>query len=100
MASEKNGFSNKNRLINTFLFSLLDQPVHNSGSSSYSSLNRNDHLVSTTSSSESLENCKESKMREVEEEFNGKARPVSEAVLSQFRTVFLCLGLLQCHLLP
>lgn len=63
-------------------FSLLDQPVHNSGSSSYSSMNRNDHLVSTTSSCESLENYKESKMQEVEEEINGKARPVSEAIQS------------------
>ncbi|XP_075877510.1 period circadian protein homolog 2 isoform X2 [Nelusetta ayraudi] len=54
---------------------LLLQPVHNSGSSSYSSMNRNGHLVSTTSSSESLENCKESKMLEVEEEISGKARP-------------------------
>lgn len=56
---------------------ICDQPVHNSGSSSYGSMNRNDHLVSMTSSSESLENCNESKMREAEEGISGKARPVS-----------------------
>ncbi|XP_070775653.1 period circadian protein homolog 2 [Enoplosus armatus] len=55
---------------------LLLQPVHNSGSSGYGSLNRNDHLLGITSSSESLENGSGSKTRqEEEEEVSGKARP-------------------------
>ncbi|XP_070701810.1 period circadian protein homolog 2 isoform X2 [Pempheris klunzingeri] len=54
---------------------LLLQPVHNSGSSGYGSLNRNDHLLSLTSSSESLDNGSGSKMQQEEEEVSGKARP-------------------------
>ncbi|XP_059199890.1 period circadian protein homolog 2 [Centropristis striata] len=54
---------------------LLLQPVHNSGSSGYSSLNRNDHLVGMSSSSESLNNGNASKIRQEEEEISGKARP-------------------------
>ncbi|KAI3374944.1 hypothetical protein L3Q82_021468 [Scortum barcoo] len=54
---------------------LLLQPVHNSGSSGYGSLNRNDHFLSMTSSSESLDNCSRSKMQQDEEEVSGKARP-------------------------
>ncbi|XP_040000610.1 period circadian protein homolog 2 isoform X2 [Xiphias gladius] len=51
---------------------LLLQPVHNSGSSGYDSLNSNDHLLAMSSSSESLNN----KMRrEEEEEVSSKARP-------------------------
>uniref|UniRef100_A0A8C2ZL85 Period circadian protein homolog 2 n=1 Tax=Cyclopterus lumpus TaxID=8103 RepID=A0A8C2ZL85_CYCLU len=46
---------------------LLLQPVHNSGSSGYGSLNRND-LVGMSSSSESLNNCSGSKIRPKEEE--------------------------------
>uniref|UniRef100_A0A8C4GEI6 Period circadian protein homolog 2 n=1 Tax=Dicentrarchus labrax TaxID=13489 RepID=A0A8C4GEI6_DICLA len=55
---------------------LLLQPVHNSGSSGYGSLSRNDHLLGMTSSSESLDNGGGSKMRQKEEEVSGKARPV------------------------
>uniref|UniRef100_A0A8C4DAK2 Period circadian protein homolog 2 n=1 Tax=Dicentrarchus labrax TaxID=13489 RepID=A0A8C4DAK2_DICLA len=54
---------------------LLLQPVHNSGSSGYGSLSRNDHLLGMTSSSESLDNGGGSKMRQKEEEVSGKARP-------------------------
>ncbi|XP_038573952.1 period circadian protein homolog 2 isoform X2 [Micropterus salmoides] len=54
---------------------LLLQPVHNSGSSGYGSLNRNDHLLGMTSSSESLDNGSRSKTRQEEEEVSGKARP-------------------------
>ncbi|XP_068594052.1 period circadian protein homolog 2 isoform X1 [Cebidichthys violaceus] len=53
---------------------LLLQPVHNSGSSGYGSLNRND-LVGMSSSSESLNNGSGSKIRQEEEEVSGKARP-------------------------
>nr|XP_046263873.1 period circadian protein homolog 2 isoform X2 [Scatophagus argus] len=53
---------------------LLLQPVHNSGSSGYGSLSR-DHLLSMTSSSESLDNGSRSKMQPAEEEVSGKARP-------------------------
>ncbi|XP_035526408.1 period circadian protein homolog 2 isoform X4 [Morone saxatilis] len=54
---------------------LLLQPVHNSGSSGYGSLSRNDHLLGMTSSSESLDNGSGSKMRQKEEEVSRKARP-------------------------
>ncbi|KAM7379346.1 hypothetical protein PAMP_004908 [Pampus punctatissimus] len=54
---------------------LLLQPVHNSGSSGYGSLNSNDHLLGMTSSSESLNNGSGTKMRREEEEVNSKARP-------------------------
>ncbi|KAM9350089.1 period circadian protein homolog 2 [Symphorus nematophorus] len=54
---------------------LLLQPVHNSGSSGYGSLNRNDHLLGMTSSSESLDIGSVSKTRQAEEEVSGKARP-------------------------
>uniref|UniRef100_A0A671Z0L1 Period circadian protein homolog 2 n=1 Tax=Sparus aurata TaxID=8175 RepID=A0A671Z0L1_SPAAU len=54
---------------------LLLQPVHNSGSSGYGSLSRNDHILGMTSSSESLENGHGSKMQQVEEEVSDKARP-------------------------
>ncbi|KAM7400628.1 hypothetical protein PAMA_005022 [Pampus argenteus] len=54
---------------------LLLQPVHNSGSSGYGSLNSNDHLLGMTSSSESLNNGSGAKMRGEEEEVNSKARP-------------------------
>ncbi|XP_031710799.1 period circadian protein homolog 2 isoform X2 [Anarrhichthys ocellatus] len=53
---------------------LLLQPVHNSGSSGYGSLNRND-LVGMSSSSESLNNVSRTKIRQEEEEVSGKARP-------------------------
>ncbi|XP_054479590.1 period circadian protein homolog 2 isoform X2 [Anoplopoma fimbria] len=53
---------------------LLLQPVHNSGSSGYSCLNRND-LVGMSSSSESLNNGSGSKIRQEDEEMSGKARP-------------------------
>ncbi|XP_075953885.1 period circadian protein homolog 2 [Anarhichas minor] len=53
---------------------LLLQPVHNSGSSGYGSLNRND-LVGMSSSSESLNNGGGTKIRQEEEEVSGKARP-------------------------
>ncbi|XP_061695077.1 period circadian protein homolog 2 isoform X2 [Syngnathoides biaculeatus] len=56
---------------------LLLQPVHNSGSSGYRSLNSTDHLLGMTSSSESLN--KGSKFRqeddEEEEDVSSKARP-------------------------
>ncbi|XP_018532149.1 period circadian protein homolog 2 isoform X2 [Lates calcarifer] len=51
---------------------LLLQPVHNSGSSGYGSLNSNDHLLGMSSSSESLN---KPKMRWEEEEVSSKARP-------------------------
>ncbi|XP_041805937.1 period circadian protein homolog 2 isoform X2 [Chelmon rostratus] len=54
---------------------LLLQPVHSSGSSGYGSLNRNDHLLGMTSSSDSLDKGSESKMRQTEEEVSSKARP-------------------------
>ncbi|XP_070829845.1 period circadian protein homolog 2 isoform X2 [Chaetodon trifascialis] len=54
---------------------LLLQPVHSSGSSGYDSLNRNDHLLGVTSSSESLDNGIESKTRQMKEEVISKARP-------------------------
>lgn len=50
-----------------------DQPVHNSGSSGYSSLPRNDNVFSTTSSSD--DNCCGDKMQE--EGMCSKSRPVS-----------------------
>nr|XP_015812393.2 period circadian protein homolog 2 isoform X2 [Nothobranchius furzeri] len=53
---------------------LLLQPVHNSGSSGYSSLNSNDHLQGMTSSSESLNNGNGSSMHQ-EGESKGKSRP-------------------------
>lgn len=70
-------------LFNTSSFISLplyvcDQPVHSSGSSGYGSLNRNDHLLGMTSSSDSLDKGSESKMRQTEEEVSSKARPVSE----------------------
>ncbi|KAG8014171.1 Period circadian protein-like protein 2 [Nibea albiflora] len=54
---------------------LLLQPVHNSGSSGYGSLSRNDHLLGMTSSSESLDNGNRGKIQQAEEEVSGKARP-------------------------
>uniref|UniRef100_A0A8D0D6Y1 Period circadian protein homolog 2 n=1 Tax=Sander lucioperca TaxID=283035 RepID=A0A8D0D6Y1_SANLU len=51
---------------------LLLQPVRNSGSSGYSSVNRNDHPVGMSSSSESLNNGSGSKIQQEEEEVNGK----------------------------
>ncbi|XP_078119948.1 period circadian protein homolog 2 isoform X4 [Sander vitreus] len=54
---------------------LLLQPVRNSGSSGYSGVNRNDHPVGMSSSSESLNNGSGSKIQQEEEEVNGKARP-------------------------
>ncbi|XP_026229921.1 period circadian protein homolog 2 isoform X3 [Anabas testudineus] len=55
---------------------LLLQPVHNSGSSAYGSLNSNDHHVGMTSSSESLNNGCGSKMQRDEEDVSRtKARP-------------------------
>ncbi|XP_047445193.1 period circadian protein homolog 2 isoform X3 [Mugil cephalus] len=50
---------------------LLLQPVHNSGSSGYGSLN-NDHHLGMTSSNESLNN---GKMQQEEEQVSHKARP-------------------------
>ncbi|XP_039670807.1 period circadian protein homolog 2 isoform X6 [Perca fluviatilis] len=54
---------------------LLLQPVRNSGSSGYSSVNRTDHPVGMSSSSESLNNGSGSKIQQEEEEVRGKARP-------------------------
>ncbi|XP_017278031.1 period circadian protein homolog 2 isoform X2 [Kryptolebias marmoratus] len=54
---------------------LLLQPVHNSGSSGYSSLNSNDHLQGMTSSSESLNNGNGSSMQQEDGEPRGKSRP-------------------------
>ncbi|XP_028449079.1 period circadian protein homolog 2 isoform X2 [Perca flavescens] len=54
---------------------LLLQPVRNSGSSGYSSVNRTDHPVCMSSSSESLNNGSGSKIQQEEEEVSGKARP-------------------------
>ncbi|XP_037538190.1 period circadian protein homolog 2 [Nematolebias whitei] len=54
---------------------LLLQPVHNSGSSGYSSLNSNDHLQGMTSSSESLNNGNGSSMQQEGGEPKGKSRP-------------------------
>ncbi|XP_044075067.1 period circadian protein homolog 2 isoform X3 [Siniperca chuatsi] len=54
---------------------LLLQPVHNSGSSGYGSLNRNDHLLGLTSSSDNLDNGSGSKTRQEDEEVSSKARP-------------------------
>lgn len=65
-------------LISFFLLFIHDQPVHNSGSSAYGSLNSNDHLLGITSSSESLNNGCGSKMQQEEEEVSSKARPVSK----------------------
>ncbi|KAL6104575.1 per2 [Pungitius sinensis] len=53
---------------------LLLQPIHNSGSSGYGSLNRKD-LVGMSSSGGSLDNGSGSKIRPEEEEVSGKARP-------------------------
>uniref|UniRef100_A0A673CDA0 Period circadian protein homolog 2 n=1 Tax=Sphaeramia orbicularis TaxID=375764 RepID=A0A673CDA0_9TELE len=44
---------------------LLLQPVHNSGSSGYGSMNSNDHLLSMTSSNESLNNSSGTKISAV-----------------------------------
>ncbi|XP_032421488.1 period circadian protein homolog 2 isoform X3 [Xiphophorus hellerii] len=55
---------------------LLLQPVHNSGSSGYSSLNSNEYLQGmTSSSSESLNNGKQGKNQEKEGEQSSKSRP-------------------------
>uniref|UniRef100_A0A1A7XF80 Period circadian protein homolog 2 n=1 Tax=Iconisemion striatum TaxID=60296 RepID=A0A1A7XF80_9TELE len=54
---------------------LLLQPVHNSGSSGYSSLNSNDHLQGMTSSSESLNNGNGSGRHPEEGEPKGNSRP-------------------------
>ncbi|XP_049453641.1 period circadian protein homolog 2 isoform X2 [Epinephelus fuscoguttatus] len=54
---------------------LLLQPVHNGVSSGYSSLSRNDQLVGMSSSSESLNYCSGSKIRQEEQEVSSKARP-------------------------
>ncbi|XP_022058826.2 period circadian protein homolog 2 isoform X1 [Acanthochromis polyacanthus] len=54
---------------------LLLQPVHNSGSSGYGSMNSNDHRLGLTSSSESLNNGNETKMQQEEEKVSSKARP-------------------------
>ncbi|XP_019734543.1 period circadian protein homolog 2 isoform X3 [Hippocampus comes] len=55
---------------------LLLQPVHNSGSSGYRSLNSTDHLLGMTSSSESLNNgTKFHQEDDEEEEVSSKARP-------------------------
>lgn len=61
-----------------YLLSLFSfyQPVHNSGSSGYGSLNSNDHLLGMSSSSESLNKGKV-RQEEQEEEVSSKARPVS-----------------------
>lgn len=71
---------NPEYLFTRFTFS-CDQPVHNSGSSGYSSLPRNDNIFSMTSSSE--DNCSAGKMQEHEEETCSKARPVSTPTLHQ-----------------
>lgn len=65
--------------FNNLSLYISHQPVHNSGSSGYSSLNRNDHLLGMTSSSESLDNCGWKKAQETEEEISRKARPVSKS---------------------
>lgn len=70
--------------FNNLSLYMSHQPVHNSGSSGYSSLNRNDHLMGMTSSSESLDNCSWKKAQETEEEISRKARPVSKSQSSQF----------------
>uniref|UniRef100_A0A671Z0E3 Period circadian protein homolog 2 n=1 Tax=Sparus aurata TaxID=8175 RepID=A0A671Z0E3_SPAAU len=67
---------------------LLLQPVHNSGSSGYGSLSRNDHILGMTSSSESLENGHGSKMQQVEEEVSDKARPVSK--FNHLQLIIVC----------
>ncbi|XP_047224673.1 period circadian protein homolog 2 isoform X3 [Girardinichthys multiradiatus] len=55
---------------------LLLQPVLNSGSSGYSSLNSNEYLQGmTSSSSESLNNSKGGKMKQKEGELTSKSRP-------------------------
>ncbi|CAJ1072275.1 period circadian protein homolog 2 isoform X5 [Xyrichtys novacula] len=54
---------------------LLLQPVHNSGSSGYGSLTRNDHLLSMTSSNESLQEGSRCKLQLEEEDMSSKARP-------------------------
>ncbi|XP_032386625.1 period circadian protein homolog 2 isoform X3 [Etheostoma spectabile] len=56
---------------------LLLQPVRNSGSSGYNSVNRNEHPVGMSSSSESLKSGSGSKIQPEEEEVSGKARPRS-----------------------
>ncbi|XP_034558628.1 period circadian protein homolog 2 isoform X5 [Notolabrus celidotus] len=53
---------------------LLLQPVHNSGSSGYGSLTRNDHLLSMASSNESLHESSGGK-QQLEEDMSCKARP-------------------------
>uniref|UniRef100_A0A7N5ZTX9 Period circadian protein homolog 2 n=1 Tax=Anabas testudineus TaxID=64144 RepID=A0A7N5ZTX9_ANATE len=57
---------------------LLLQPVHNSGSSAYGSLNSNDHHVGMTSSSESLNNGCGSKMQRDEEDVSRTKRTFQE----------------------
>ncbi|CAG07634.1 unnamed protein product, partial [Tetraodon nigroviridis] len=52
---------------------LLLQPVHNSGSSGYSSLPRTDNIFSMTSSSD--DNCSRDKMQDHQEQICSKARP-------------------------
>ncbi|XP_037132034.1 period circadian protein homolog 2 isoform X1 [Syngnathus acus] len=55
---------------------LLLQPVHNSGSSGYRSLNSSDHLLGMTSSTESLNNGSKFHQEDnEEEEVSSKARP-------------------------
>ncbi len=76
----------------SFLPSLFicDQPVHNSGSSGYCSLNRSDHHLGMTSSTESLDNGSGSKMQQAENEVSSKARPVSKPKYLQFETMLAC----------
>ncbi|XP_055084537.1 period circadian protein homolog 2 isoform X2 [Periophthalmus magnuspinnatus] len=54
---------------------LLLQPVHSCGSSGYGSMNSNDHLLSMTSSNESINNGSNSKIHLEEKEESSKARP-------------------------
>ncbi|XP_034743734.1 period circadian protein homolog 2 isoform X4 [Etheostoma cragini] len=56
---------------------LLLQPVRYSGSSGYSSVNRNEHPVGMSSSSESLKSGSGNKIQQEEEEVSAKARPRS-----------------------
>ncbi|XP_054888993.1 period circadian protein homolog 2 isoform X2 [Poeciliopsis prolifica] len=54
---------------------LLLQPVHNSGSSGYSSLNSNEYLQGMTSSSSESLNSKQGKKQQKEGEQSSKSRP-------------------------
>ncbi|KAG7526564.1 period circadian protein-like 2-like isoform X2 [Solea senegalensis] len=71
--SEMNSMDSDIQEVTEQIHRLLLQPVHNSTSSGYGSLNSNDHLLGMSSSSESVSKTK--MLWEEEEELSSKARP-------------------------